>query len=189
MNAPNEPTGSGAEVSWLRKLLRYCRSNEVVDSSDIRVSRGSHGTTLQLANRISPQSNATLRQFVLKEVMEDVYWCHELKGTGTTAQAGAEDFYIARPFTHRRTPFHNRSIVYNSDGDEFTATYSYESNTKRTKTVGGVAEVQIIIPLFKTDFDVIYAMECEQSTGLLDPDGEPVTLVEVMGEGRAWTKV
>jgi hypothetical protein len=92
--------------------------------------------------------------------------------------------------------FSGQTIAYSSDGDSFSATYAYTSSTKRKKTIAGVAETQVLIPLFKTDFTIIYASEVDfqltagpEFTPLTDPNDEPITLLDLNVDGRAWAKV
>lgn len=171
-------------------LVDYLRAITPRGGRGVKVTTGINGTTF--VADIDNRSGATLRQFRINSIQNDFYTCHEWSGT----EEIGEEVYIARPFTHRVSNFHGQTISFDSDGDSFSATYSYSSPTKRTKTISGVAETQVLIPLFKADFDIIYAMECDQTltagpsnTPITDPNEDPITLVEVLGEGRAWSTI
>lgn len=171
------------------RVIDYLHSLTINSGRGIKVTRGVNGTTISAD--IPKQNAKGVRQFRLVSIQNDFYTCKEWDGQ---AEFG-DEVYIARPFEHRVSNFNGQSIAYNSDGDSFTATYSYTSATKRTKTISGTAETQVLIPLFKTGFTIIYAMEVAfpitvgpSNTPLTDPNDEPITLIEWQSE-RAWTKV
>jgi len=133
------------------------------------------------------EGGATMRQLRLKQIGPDWLRCRALDGT--TELPG--DIYVARDPELRQSTYAGKTIAYNSDGDAFTATFSYTSPTKRTKTIGAVAEVQVIFPYYVLDAAVannkstlIKAMSCSDPTGVNDPSGRPITLIE--DTQRAW---
>jgi hypothetical protein len=190
MRWPDELKDTSRAAGWLNKFLRAAKASAVVDSPEIRVSESTHGTTLSLRNKGG--SGSAIRQFRIKTIQNDFYTCRAWNGT----TEGDDDVYIARPFEHRVSTFNNRSIDYSSDGDVFTATYTYASATKRTKTVSGTAETQVLVPYFKADFHLIYAVAVSDAltvgasnTALTDPNDNPITLLDLNVDGRAWAKL
>jgi len=190
MRWPDELKDVSRASGWLNKLLRACKSRSVVSSADILVSESTHGTTLSL--RSKGGSGSAIRQFRIKTIQNDFYTCRAWSGTSE----GDDDIYIARPFEHRVSNFNGQSIVYSSDGDAFTATYAYTSATKRQKTISGTAETQVLIPYFKGDFHLIYAVAVSDAltvgasnTTLTDPNNNPITLLDLNVDGRAWAKL
>jgi hypothetical protein len=174
----------------LNFIIDYLRSITIGKCRGVRAVQGVNGTTLSIDQAATKPKQ--IRQFRVNSIENDFYTCHEWDGT----TAGAEEVYIARPFEHRVSNFSGQTIAYSSDGDSFSATYAYTSSTKRTKTIAGVAETQVLIPLFKTDFTIIYASEVDfqltagpEFTPLTDPNDEPITLLDLNVDGRAWAKV
>lgn len=181
MQPPDEPRGSGYLENWARKLLAFVRSCQVVEGIGYRINRSHRGTSLEILP--GKGGGSTLKHYRVKSIEGDFLTCRTWDGT----TEGTEDIYIARDPELRRSLFEGQSIAYSSDGDSFTATYTYSSNTKRTKTVGATAETQVIIPYYKTDFTVILAAESANGTGVTDPNEEPIRLVEITQ--RAWAKL
>lgn len=123
----------------------------------------------------------------VKSIEGDFLTCVKWGGKmHSTAEDGTEEIYIARDPELRRSTYEGKTIAWNSDGDAFNATYSYESNTKRIKTVNGVAEPQVIIPYYKTGFTVIKA-QTTGPTGVTDPNENQITITE--DTQRAWAKL
>jgi len=182
MNWPEEIRSSERWAVWLNKLLRKCRASEIVDSPEIRVTQAFRGASLELTSFGS--SGSKISQYRLKEIRADILRCRTLDG----ATEGSTDIYVAKPPRLRQTLFDGKSITYTNDGESFTAAYVYISSTKRTATISGTPETQIVIPRFKIDFDIIYASSVSQSTGLLDPNGGAITLVDLNVDARAWAK-
>lgn len=196
MRWPDELRGTDRASAWLNKLLRACISHAPTNSPDIRIRQSTVGTSLELTQ--NGGGGTSVKQYRLKAVLDNYYRCREWSGT----TEGSTDIYIARPFTHRRSNFDptlggpGGGIAYSSDGDSFTATFSYSSATKRTKTIGGVGETQVIIPYFKVDFDIILAANVEgnitvgiSNSVLTDPSGNAITLADLNCDGRAWAKL
>lgn len=183
-------TGLYAPV-WaeMNRLIDYVRSITIYSGRGLRLTRGVNGTTLSAE---FPSRESGVQQFRLESIQNDFYTCRKWNGT----EVVGNEVYIARPFTHRVSNFNGQTIAYNSDGDAFSASYTYASATKRTKTIAGAAETQVLIPLFKTGFDLIYAVKCDQpltagpaNTPITDPNDSPITLLDLNLEGRAWSKV
>lgn len=176
--------------SWLNQLLRAAKSHAPVNSAEVIVNESSHGATLSI--RGSSGGSSEVRQFRLVSIQNDFYSARLWDGE----QEVGEEVYIARPFEHRVSDFDGRSIAYSSDGDAFTATFDYSSPTKRTKTIGTTVETQVLTPYFKDDFHLIYAVEVRESikvgaayTPLTDPNEQPISLLDLNVDGRAWTKI
>jgi hypothetical protein len=125
------------------------------------------------------------QHYRVKSISENYLVCRTWGGTDNTADDGTTNIYVARDPELRRSRYDGRTIAFNSDGDSFSASYTYSSNTKRTKTVSGTAEEQVIVPYYKTDETVITAIAA--TTNLENPDGGAITLLEVTQ--RAWAKV
>lgn len=190
MQPPGELKDGSRASGWLNKLLWFCKSNQLVEGVGYRISRTTRGTSLEITDRGGRALR--LRQFRLSSIQNDFYTCFEWDGS----TAGTTEIYVARPFEHRLSNFNGQSIAYISDGDSFSATYSYSSPTKRTKTIGSTVETQVLIPLFKTDFHLIYAIESGAgltagplNTPITDPNGDAITLLDLNLDGRAWTKL
>lgn len=180
MQPPDEPRGSGYVENWCKKLLAWSISTRLLPGIGYRLIQSHRGVSLEI--QAGKGGGSTVKQYRLKSIEGDFLTCRTWDGT----TEGAEDIYIARDPELRRSPFEGQSIAYNSDGDSFTASYTYSSNTKRTKTVSGTAEVQVIVPYYKTDFTIILAAESANGTGVTDPDDAPIRLVELTQ--RAWAK-
>jgi len=163
------------------------REISITGGRNVRVNRSMNGTTVVGVPEASG-AGTTLKHYRVKSIEGDFMTCREFGGDiDDTSLDGTRDIYIARDPELRRSNFEDKSIAYNSDGDSFTATYTYSSNTKRTKTVAGVAEVQVIVPYYKTDRTVILAAESENKSGVTDPNDSPIYLVEITQ--RAWAKL
>jgi len=193
---PRKQTESGLYAPVWRefnKLIDYVREISITGSRNVRVSRSLNGTTL-VGVPESSGAGTTLKHYRLKSISQDYLVCREWGGSGTVANDGSSDIYIARDPELRRTSFDGKSIAYSSDGDSFTATFAYSSNTKRAKTVSGVAETQVIIPYYVIDSattnnnsTIILAAESENKTGVQDASGNDIYLVEITQ--RAWAKL
>ena len=187
---PRKQTESGLYAPvWreLNKHVDYLREISITGGRNVRVNRSMNGTTLAGVTEASG-AGTTLKHYRVKSIEGDFMTCREFGGDiDNTSLDGTRDIYIARDPELRRSNFEGKSIAYNSDGDSFTATYTYSSNTKRTKTVAGVAEVQVIVPYYKTDRTVILAAESENKSGVTDPNESPIYLVEITQ--RAWAKL
>jgi hypothetical protein len=188
MQAPNQFTDPAPLAGWLNKLLWFAKANQIVEGVGYRVSRGHRGTSLEITT--GGGSGSALKAYQIVSIENDFYSCLAWTGTATTG----EDVYIARPFEHMVSNWNSRSIDYDSDGDAFTATYSYTSTTKRTKTISGTAETQVLTPYFKASGQLIYAMKFSgvitvgaAFTPLTDPNDNPITLMDMNLDGRAWT--
>jgi hypothetical protein len=189
MQPPDKFNDGSRLGGWLNKLLAFCRESRVVAGAGYLVSHTTRGTVLEITG--GKGGGSRVQQFRLVSIQNDFYTCVSWDGT----TAGTQEIYIARPFEHRVSNFNGRTIDYSSDGDSFSASYSYESATKRTKTIGSTVETQVLYPLFKTGFTEIYAMEVgfpitvgASHTPLTDPNDDPITLLEWQSE-RAWTKI
>jgi hypothetical protein len=190
MQPPGELRGSHRLVGWLNKLLWFGMANRLVEGVGYRLSRTWRGTSLEIAT--GGGSGSSLKAYQIVSIENDFYSCLAWTGSATTG----DEVYIARPFEHMVSNWNGRSIAYDSDGDAFTATYSYTSTTKRTKTVGAVAETQVLVPYFKTGLHIIYAMKVSglitagaAFTPVTDPNDAPITLIDLNLDGRAWAKL
>ncbi len=176
------PTGLYAPV-WrkINELIDYIREISVVNGRNVRTSRTLNGTLL-VGVPESLGAGSTVKQYRLKSIEVDFMTCREWDG----ATEGTQDVHVARSPELRGSPFDGNTIAYSSDGDSFSASYVYSSNTKRVKTISGEAETQVIIPYYKDDFSVIIGAESENKTGVTDPDGNDIYIVEITQ--RAWAK-
>lgn len=191
MQPPNEFRDRSGLGNWLNKLLRFCKESQIVDGIGYRLIRTTHGTSLEIAGNRGGVGSS-IRQLRLVSTQNDFYSCVEWDGT----TAGTEEIYVARVQEHRVSEFNGRTVAYSQDGDSFSATYAYTSATKRTKTISGTAETQRIVPYLKDGFTIIYAIEIgfpitagASNTPITDPNGDPITLLDLNVDGRAWAKV
>lgn len=114
-------------------------------------------------------------QYKLKEQFGDYYRCRTWDGT----TEGTTDYYVAKPYYLRRTPFDGQTI-----GD---LTYSYTDDDYRTVTAFGKSALQVVVPYFNTD-DIIYAAELSSGVATSTTAGSPVTLVDMNADGRYWLR-
>jgi hypothetical protein len=180
----------GPVWTTINQMIDYCRAITTTGGRGVRVASTMNGTLISVDTERS--RSTPIRQFLVNSIQNDFYTCFEWDGSSP----GNEQVYVARPFEHRVSNFNGRTIAYNSDGDAFSATYAYSSATRRTKTIAGVAETQVLVPLFKTGFSVIYAIEVSDplTSGasfqtITDPNGAPITLLDLNVDGRAWAEV
>ena len=159
------------------------KSNEVVAGRNVKIDYTRNASVIHADVPESSGSGSSVRNYMLKEIGADWLRCREYDGTTESAT----DVYIARDFELRKTPFDTKTIAYSSDGDSFSATFAYSSNTKRTKTVSGVTENQAIVPYYKLNFTIIKGTETRNSTGVKDPDGKEIRIAEITS--RAWAQV
>lgn len=165
------------------RLIDYVRETQVASGRNVKVTRTMNGT--MLVGEAEGVSTEKAKHYRLKEILPDYLRCRTWGGTNEIADDGETDIYIARDPELRRTRYDGRTIAFSSDGDAFTAVYAYTSNTKRTKTVTGTAEVQVIVPYYKVDETVITAIEAV--TKVENPDGAKIGLLEITQ--RAWAKI
>lgn len=171
------------------RMIDYIREISPVAGRGMKLSRNTNGTLFTVEQ--GRLATVGIRQYRLVSTQNDFHTCNAWDGT--TAAEG--EIYIARPFEHRAGNFHLQTIAYSSDGDVFNASFNYASPTKRTKTINGTAEEQVLTPLYKSDFTIIYAIECldpitvgPSNTPLTDPNDQVITLLDLNLDGRAWTK-
>ena len=181
MNAPDELRDGSRAAGWLNKLLSFVKMTRLVEGVGYRLIQTTRGTALEIQPG-KGGGGSTLKHYRVKGIEGDFMTCREYDGT----TEGETDIYIARDPELRRSKFEGQSIAYSSDGDVFTASFTYSSNTKRVKIVSGVAETQVIIPYYKTDFTVILAAESENKSGVTDPDESDIYITEVTQ--RAWAR-
>lgn len=193
MNPPRKISEVGLyKPVWreINRVIDYITAITLKGGRGIQFTTSVNGTTAVV--EAAGSGGAVIRAFQIQSIENDFYTC--LAWNGTTTEG--EEVYIARPPEHMVSNWHGRSIQYQSDGDNFTATYAQISATKRTKTVNGTAEVQILTPLFShSPKPIIYAVEVsgvitagDSNEPVTDPNDEPITLIDKNLEGRAWTK-
>jgi hypothetical protein len=157
------------------KIIDYIREISPVAGRGVIVSRTANGTLLHAD--AAAEAGSKVQQFKLKEVFGDYIRCHSWDGT----TEGQPDVFIAKPFRLRRDPFDQQTIVF----DDYTASFSYTNNTKRTSTIDGVAEEQVVVPHYKPDLDIIYAIDCD-GLAITTNDDEPISMIDLNLDGRAW---
>ena len=114
-------------------------------------------------------------QYRLKSVHADMLVCRTLS---VSLVEGSEDVKIAKAWKQRVTPF---------DGvTSFGITYAYSTNyTARTvTTTTGSSQVQAIVPAFRADVDLIYAISTQ--TSVPDSAGGYLTLIDMNNDQRGW---
>ncbi len=122
-------------------------------------------------------AGASVSTYRFKSMNSDTLVCH----SWDFATEGSDNILIAKPPKLR---FSIASEVI--DGD--TVTYSaYDTGAQtRHATDGGTSEDQVIVPRYLVD-DVIYVISA--NTDLLDGDGNPITLLDLNIDARAWAKI
>lgn len=183
---PRKESESGMYAPVWRKinqLIDYMRETSVVNGRDVRITRTMNGTLL--LGEAKAKAVGKAGHYRVKTIAADYLVCREWGGTNSTTDDGNADVYVARDPELRQTSYDGRTLAFSSDGDAFTAVYAYTSATKRTKTVGGTAEVQVIVPYYKTDETVITAIDAV--TEVEDPNGAKIGLLEITQ--RAWAKL
>lgn len=166
------------------RLIDYVRETQVASGRNVKVTRTMNGTML-LGEASEKAEGGKVRQLRVKEIGADWLRCRTCNGSYETTEDGTIDIYVARDPELRRTFFDGKTIDFSSDGDSFSASYIYISATKRTKTISGTEETQVIVPYYKLDLTIILAQKAD--TGVDDPDGTPIGLVEITQ--RAWAKL
>ena len=161
------------------KLVDYCRSIAVAQSGNrgVVVHRTVNGTILNAESTKKSVSGPVVRA-LLKAVGAD---------TWTAQLDSGELVQVAKPWTLRKTPFHNQTITYtDEDGATYTAlfVFSSTSNRKRTVTINGgeVIEIQVIIPRPNFNTDYIWIAPCNE-TGVQEAD-----YIDLNVDGRSWAK-
>lgn len=183
MQPPDELRDGSRGAGWLNKLRAWTISTRLVEGIGYRMNQTSRGVSLEILPGAGGGGKA--KHYRVKEILPDYLRCRTWGGTNNIADDGETDIYVARDIELRRTRYDGRTIAFSSDGDSFTAVYAYASNTKRTKTVSGTAEVQVIVPYYATDETVITAIPAV--TKVTDPDGAQIGLLEITQ--RAWAKL
>lgn len=185
----NSPPRKQAEAGLFKdvwrefnRMIDYVREISPLNGLGIQTNRTANGTTFNLKPTEPADPGSVVRQYRLKEVFDDYLRCRSWNGT----TEGGEDVFIALPWRLRRTPFDGQTLVFTSDGETYSASYVYESPTKRTKTIAGVPEIQVILPQFQVDFDLIYAIEVVEPLGITTEDDATITLLDINDDGRAW---
>lgn len=102
----------------------------------------------------------------------DVLVCRPyLEGTEVT-----EDYYLAKPYTHRPSVTTRGSH-----------TYAYTTDFERTDTVAAVVETQVLTPAWEVD-DIVYGIRVAYYTGVTYDPGTGTIPIEwlALNDGRAW---
>lgn len=167
---------------WLSGQM-YINSARVLTTRDLTTINSN-------INAISGQANSQISQFIVKEVGNDWLRCKKWNGIVETGN----DIYVAKSFELRKTPFDAQTIstpvevILNGDltSGDINLTYTYYSNNLRKVHNGTDEEYQIIVPVFKPDFSVIYAETCLESTNLSTPTGGYITWVDLNNSSRSW---
>jgi uncharacterized protein YodC (DUF2158 family) len=118
---------------------------------------------------------------VVLEVQDDMLRCRWWNTTNKTA--GTVDVFVAKPPLLQRTPY---------DGvTENGVTYAYSTSTQRTATPGGTQTVTppwnlpdtTVTPNYPGD---VVEVAYDPSTGLTDPNNNPVVWRDTNDGGRTW---
>ncbi len=178
MHPPDKLNDGSRAASWFNKLREFAACCWPLDGVGYRVIRSGRGWSLEI-----PQASgggSSTKQYKVITIQGDFLTCRKWDG----ATLGTQDIYVARSPELRRSYFEKvGGVAYSSDGDAFTATFVYSSNTKRVKTISGVAETQVVIPYYQTDIPIVASSQ-SNATGVTDPDGNMIYLVEMTQ--RAW---
>lgn len=182
MQPPDELRDGSRGANWLNKLLAFVKSTRLVEGVGYELNQTTRGVSLVIR---PGKGGGGSQLFRVKEIGADWLRCRTCDGTDTTENDGETDIYVARDPELRRTRFDGKTIAYSSDGDSFSAVFAYTSATRRTKTISGTAETQVIIPYYKTDLTIITAVRA--STGVTNPEGGEIGWQELTQ--RAWAKM
>ena len=185
-----QPLRRGDRVD--RNWVTINKLNELLQPalSDIRrLSSGLQDFRQFREHKSGGSGGSAIRYLRLKQIGDNWLRCQTFTGDVD----GGVNIYVARFPELQRARFDGKTIAFNQDGDQFSAIYNYSSPTKRTKTIAGSIETEVIIPYYIIDnavtdnkSTIILAGQAIEPTGVNDPLGSPITLVEITN--RAWTK-
>jgi len=159
----------------INNLIDFARESAPVGGPGVNVRRTSNGSIIK-ATAVQ-EAGVSIKQYMLKEVHGDYLMCHSWDGENE----GETDIFVAKPFRLRREPFDQQTITF----DDYAATFSYTDGTRRTATIDGIDEEQIIVPHYVPDLDIIYAVNCDD-LNIETIDEEQVSLLDINADGRAW---
>jgi hypothetical protein len=200
---PKEWTGSGAVAAWMKRLLNRCKQEVFLESKDFRRVQTNGGYFIEAKARASgggkTSSSNPVKYLAITQLgsslippLPDLLICR-VYSPGISFFPGP-DIYVAKQLQMRSDI--SKEFFYDN-GDNVTQTYtaftktvsdaSYGDNF-RLATDGVNTELQVVDPRYITantlpahfpiDQCLIYALETGLPTGVLDPAGNPVTLVE-----------
>jgi len=143
----------------------------------IRIITKETGTGNKWSYGSFPIENPT-QQFIVKSVLnKDSVTCRTWDGTAE----GTKDIEIALPYTLRRTPF--------DGGSRLGIDYTYQTNQKRTGSIGDDEQKQILMPFIEAD-DIVYAMKgISGGVGVVSQEtGKALEWIMTIFDGRYWAE-
>ena len=147
-------------------------------SAQILWKESGTGTKWAIVRIGNAQAAAGLVQLRVKEVSTTEDWLRCRTWDGATE--GAEDVYVARPYTMRRTPYDGQTI----DGKTYSFLVQSGILVRHIVFSDSSFERQKITPPYLVN-DIIYAMPAATGVTVL---GSPVALLDINCDGRAWAE-
>jgi len=180
--------GRNPQSNWLSRLWDQIQANALVDGPGYRLNRGRRGTVLiLLPGRKGGSPASPIEQFRYKSMKGDYLVCRTWDGT----TEGSSDIYIAKPETLRKTGWHGADVTYTieSTAQQITVHYNYVSNSYRVATSAGISEHQEIVPRYRADSSIIYAVEVE-GLGIMTEGADPMPVgkLDLNADGRQFAR-
>lgn len=164
MNLPSPLSGNSPLVSWLNRLLRACRSNQLMPGVGYKLRQTPQGTVLQIAESAPGNSTpVTIQQFKIQWDGGDWWICKSWDGSSL----GSSLVNIIKPYKLRCLSYRITSEVIRGVTYTYTYTPSYITGssgpvsyyTRAVSGSDGSSETDYCIPDPVAN-DIIYAVEC-----------------------------
>lgn len=204
---PKPTTGSSPIGVWLNRLLGRCQQEHLLESKDFRRVQTTGGYYLEPKFQIQKSSSAPpspskilfLGIIKLGSALNnpDLLICKKYNPPTKISQEyfGQELIYVAKQLQMRRG---NTKEYFKDDTDNVTQSYTFFSGTASDETYGDnfrlatdglTQELQVVVPRYiyvdvltfraiPVNQALIYAEDTGQPTGVYDPNGNPVTIIE-----------
>jgi hypothetical protein len=118
---------------------------------------------------------ARVQQYRLKSVQGDYLTCRTWDGS----TEGGTDVFIAKNYKLRNS-------ITSQVIDGVTVDYTYTTTVERVAEIATAEETQVVVPRYLAN-DLIYAI-ASNATGVEDAEENPITLIDINADGRAWAK-
>ena len=167
------------------RLIDYCRSIAVMPSGSrgVQVQRTSNGTLLKAEAGEEAAEPGKIKRFILHSIQDDYITCVDPGGDTETK--------IAKPYDLQKSPWDGVAVNYEIEsiiGSQQVVVYRYVTAIYR---IANESEHQGIRPLYDIGRTNIFAMECENGTGVFADVGQtdPIKWVDLNLDARAWAKI